>query len=75
MSQSKKCKVISIKDRKPSDPEYDIVARVTGTRDGHGKTRWYVEVDGTDDNELAAGILERAVEVLRDNSNDLGGAA
>lgn len=75
MSQPKKCKVISIRDRKPSDPEYDIVARITGTRDGHGKTRWFVEVDGTGDNERAAGILERGAEVLRDNSNDVDGAA
>ena len=31
-----------------------------------GKVEWSVYIDGEDDSELAAGILERAVEVLRD---------
>ncbi|MBW8034106.1 MAG: hypothetical protein FVQ79_00110 [Planctomycetes bacterium] len=48
-------------------PDYSIVAYVTGVKDGNtGMVHWQVSVEGEDDPIRAAGILERAVEVLRD---------
>ena len=53
--------------RRLESPDYDIVAWITGVRHGStGLVDWNVEIEGEDDEELAAGILERAAEVLRD---------
>jgi len=48
-------------------PDYSIVAYVDGVKDGNtGMVHYCVTVEGEDDPIRAAGILERAVEVLRD---------
>ena len=53
--------------RRHESPDYEIEAWITGVRLGTtGKVEWRVYIDGEDDSELAANILERAVEVLRD---------
>ena len=56
----------SFLDRRHESPEYDIEAWITGVRLPNGKTHWNVQIEGEDDCDLAAGILERAAEVLRD---------
>lgn len=65
----------SFRDRRFQNPDYDITVRVRGVHHGDsGMVDWDVEVewhtDGPEnkqDCEEAAGILERAVEVLRDS--------
>lgn len=47
-------------------PEYEIEAWITGALMPDGEVRWTVQIEGEDDEERAAGILERAAEVLRD---------
>lgn len=54
------------RDRRMRKPDYSIVAYINGIRIPDGKVDWDVEIDGEDDKETAAGILERAAEVLRD---------
>lgn len=50
-------------------PDYDIQVWITGHLDGDtGFAWWNVYVEGEDDFDLAAGILERAAEVLRDRT-------
>jgi hypothetical protein len=57
----------SFEDRMFKNPTYSIVATISGIRHGDtGQIMWRVEIDGEDDKDLAAGILERAAEVLRD---------
>lgn len=56
----------SFLDRRHETPEYDIEVWITGVRCPDNTVHWNVKVDGEDDPELAAGILERAAEVLRD---------
>ena len=56
----------SFLERRFESPEYDIEAWITGVKMPNGKVFWNVEIEGEDDYELAAGILERAAEVLRD---------
>ena len=56
----------SFLERRHESPDYDIEAWITGVRLPDGKVHWNVEIDGEDDYEFAAGILERAAEVLRD---------
>ena len=54
-------------DRKHKDaPTYEIEAWITGVKHPDGKVHWKVHITGEDDPDLAAGILERAAEVLRD---------
>lgn len=48
------------------EPDYDIDVWITGVRTGSNDVLWKVEVEGEDDCIVAAGILERAAEVLRD---------
>ena len=49
-------------------PDYDIEVWITGVKHGStGFVNWVVQVEGEDDPILAAGILERAAEVLRDD--------
>jgi len=48
------------------EPDYDIEAWITGVRVGSDDVLWDIQIEGEDDYELAAGILERAAEVLRD---------
>ena len=56
--------------RHEKEPDYDIEAWITGVRDGAtGFVHWSVQVEGEDDCDEAAGILERAAEVLRDTTN------
>lgn len=59
-------------ERRRPDPEYDIVAHITGTKMGDSKIYWHVEVDGESDLIVAAGILERAANVLRTPEDDCG---
>lgn len=47
-------------------PDYDIEVWITGVRVSNGDCHWNVTVEGEDDSDLAAGMLERAAEVLRD---------
>ena len=57
----------SFLERRHQSPDYDIEAWITGVRDGNtGFVHWNVQIEGEDDPELAAGILERAAEVLQD---------
>ena len=56
----------SFLERRLESPDYDIEAWVTGVRLPDGEVHWNVQIEGEDDPKLAAGILERAVEVLRD---------
>ena len=57
----------SFMDRRFKKPDYEITAWITGVRHGStGLVNWDVQIEGEDDYELAAGILERAAEVLRD---------
>lgn len=56
----------SFLDRRHESPDYDIEAWITGVRCPDGMVHWNVEIEGEDDHDLAAGILERAAEVLRD---------
>ncbi len=54
-------------ERRFESPDYEIEAWITGVRHGAtGFVDWNVCIKGEDDCELAAGILERAAEVLRD---------
>ncbi len=57
----------SFRDRRFKKPDYEITAWISGVRHGAtGLADWDVQIEGEDDCELAAGILERAAEVLRD---------
>jgi hypothetical protein len=57
----------SFLERRFESPDYDIEAWITGVRDGAtGFVYWNVQIEGEDDEDFAAGILERAAEVLRD---------
>ncbi len=57
----------SFLQRRHESPDYEIEAWITGVRDGNtGFVHWDVYIEGEDDEDLAAGILERAAEVLRD---------
>ena len=59
----------SFLQRRHESPDYEIEAWITGVRiPGTGDVHWSVYIEGEDDEELAAGILERAAEVLRDKS-------
>lgn len=59
--------VANFVDRKHKDaPTYSIEAWITGVKRPDGKVHWKVHIVGEDDAHLAAGILERAAEVLRD---------
>ena len=51
-------------------PDFDIFARITGVRQPDGMVDWNVNIQGEDDEDEAAGILERAAEVLRDKDGD-----
>ncbi len=54
--------------RRLDNPDYSIEAWITGVKQGStGLVAWDVYIEGEDDCELAAGILERAAEVLRDD--------
>ena len=52
--------------RRFKSPDFDIEAWITGVRMPDGMVQWNVQIEGEDDEDLAAGILERAAEVLRD---------
>jgi len=57
----------SFLERRHESPDYEIEAWITGVRHGStGLVEWNIEIEGEDDCDLAAGILERAAEVLRD---------
>ena len=59
-----------IQRRHRQSPDYDIEVWITGVRCPEGDCHWNVYVEGEDDSELAAGILERAVEILRDPNSE-----
>ena len=52
--------------RLQKSPDYSLEALITGVSMPDGFVQWSVQLEGEDDPELAAGILERAAEVLRD---------
>ena len=53
-------------EQRHESPDYEIEAWITGVRMPDGMVLWNVNIAGEDDCEEAAGILERAAEVLRD---------
>lgn len=50
--------------RHEKTPKYDIQANITGIELPNGKIHWNVKIDGESDNEIAAGVLIRASEIL-----------
>lgn len=60
----------SFRERRFEKPLYEITAHITGVKHGDtGLIDWHVHVEGDDvDAESAAGMLERAAEVLRDET-------
>jgi len=59
----------SFLERRFKTPDYQIEAWITGVRHGNtGLVDWDVRIEGEDDCELAASILEIAAEVLRDEN-------
>ena len=50
-------------------PVFEITAWISGVRMPEGMIHYTVEIDGEDDEQFAAGILERAAEVLRDKNH------
>ncbi len=57
----------TFEQRRMKSPDYEIEVWIRGVRHGDsGLVAWEVQVEGEDDKEIAAGILERAAEVLRD---------
>ncbi len=59
-----------VQRRHKQSPDYDIEAWITGVKCPDGMVHWNVTVEGEDDSELAAGMLERAAEVLRDENSE-----
>lgn len=57
----------SFLDRRHEKPEYDILASITGVLLPDGQVHWHVEIDGEKRYAVAAGILENAAQVLRNN--------
>lgn len=56
----------SFKERRFKKPDWQITARIAGVKLGTtGETEWNIDIEGEADLETAAGILERAAEVLR----------
>lgn len=60
-----------IERRLDKSPDYCIEAWITGVSMPGGGVQWSVVIDGEDDPDLAAGMLERAAEVLRDCDSKL----
>ncbi len=58
-----------IQRRHKDSPDYDVEVWITGVRVPDGMVHWNVYVEGEDDSELAAGILERAASILRDDDS------
>ena len=58
-----------IERRLDKSPDYSIEAWITGVSMPGGGVQWSVVIDGEDDPDLAAGILERGAEVLRDDNS------
>ena len=56
----------SFLDRRHECPDYEIEAWITGVRLPNDEVHWNVNINGEDDCEAAAEILERAAMVLRD---------
>ncbi len=56
------------KRRLKNVPDFSLDIWITGVRVGDGLVLWDIEIEGEDDVELSAGILERAAEVLRDGT-------
>ena len=64
-------KVVDITSRRHKrSPDYELSLSVTGVRLGPDSrdtdVQWKVYVDGSDDAEYVAGILERVIEVILD---------
>ncbi len=58
----------SFLQRRHESPDYEIEVWITGVRIPGTGIHWNVRVDGEDDSENAAGILERAAKVLRNGT-------
>ena len=56
----------SFLERRHQSPDYELEVWITGVHVGGGMCHWDIHVEGEDDYARAAGILERAAEVLRD---------
>ena len=56
--------------RLDKNPDFDIEVWIRGVHVGDGMVLWSVNVEGEDDEDEAAGILERAAEVLRDKDGN-----
>ncbi len=58
----------SFLDRRHESPNYEIEAWITGVRiPGTEKIHWYIQIEGEDDPDVGAYILEHAAEVLRND--------
>ena len=57
--------------RLQKSPDYELEAWITGVSMPDGHVQWNVEIDGTEDCDLAAGILQRGAEVLWDCDSQL----
>lgn len=55
-----------VERRLAKKPDYELEVWIRGIRIGNGDAYYEVTVEGEDNPIIAAGILERAVEVLRD---------
>ena len=51
--------------RRHENPRYSISVVITGVAMPDRKIHWNVDVEGAKDNDEAAAILERAIEVLK----------
>ena len=56
----------SFLQRRHDSPDYHIEAWITGVRLGDtGRVHWNIQIEGEDNSELAAEILDRVAIVLR----------
>ena len=56
----------SFMQRRHENPDYELFVYVTGVRCHDNKVHWNVVVEGEDDPEFAADIIDKAIEVLRE---------
>lgn len=54
--------------RHKDSPDYELEVWVTGVREPGGQVHWKIHIEGEDDSHKAANILDRVIEVLRDDS-------
>jgi len=55
----------SFLDRRHKSPDYELEAWISGVRLPDNEVHWVVQIEGEDNCDIAADILERAIIVLR----------